>query len=129
MAPRNLATRTPGGLGGRMSRPADPGVFVKVACPSCGRDDVFLKCDQCGRQSLFSLGAELVTCRCGAEYGHAVCACGERVPAPQLVAVPFEEGPLVPGEVEIDPARVVLLGFLAVGFLVALAGGAWLILG
>lgn len=112
-----------------MSSSRADGVFVKVACPACGRDDVYLKCDTCSRQSLFTLGADEVVCQCGATYGHAVCACGERVPAAQLVAVPFEEGPLVASEVELDPTRLVLAGVLGLGLVVALAGGAWLILG
>jgi ribosomal protein S27E len=100
-----------------MTSSPDDGVFVRVGCPSCGRDDIFLKCDQCGRQSLFALSAEGVACSCGATYGHALCSCGEQVGPEHLVAVPFEEGPLVASEVELDPKRLVALGALVVAVL------------
>lgn len=84
---------------------AGEGVFVRVDC-TCGRADVFLKCDQCGRQALFTVGSEEVTCSCGATYSHGLCPCGKEVHPPKLVAVPFSEGPMVASELEIDPVRV-----------------------
>jgi len=108
-----------------MSSASDDGVFVRVACPSCGRDDVFLKCDQCGRQSLFALDAQGVRCRCEATYSHALCSCGEQVPPEHLVAVPFEEGPLVASEVELDPTRLVLVAVAGLGLIGLLGGGLW----
>lgn len=101
------------------------GMFVRVAC-TCGRPDVYLKCDQCGRQALFSVDEAGVACQCGATYSHAVCACGENVPAAQLVAVPFEEGPLVASELEIDPVRV---GLMVASVVVLLGLGGWWWLG
>jgi hypothetical protein len=94
------------------------GVFVRVDC-TCGRKDVFLKCDQCGRQSLFTVDDEGVACQCGARYTHGVCACGQEVHPPKLVAVPFDQGPVVASEMEVDPMRVGAIGVL----LVAVLGG------
>lgn len=92
---------------------------MRVDCPSCSARDVFLKCDQCGRQALFALSPEGVTCRCGASYSHASCSCGAQVPPEHLVAVPFDQGPLVASEMEVDPVRAGLM----VLALLAVAGG------
>jgi len=95
---------------------ADDGVFVRVECPECEAPEVYLKCDQCGRQALFALSARGVTCRCGAQYSHASCSCGAQVAPTHLVAVPFDEGPLVASEMEVDPVRaaVAVLALLAI---------------
>ena len=98
----------------------DGGVFIRVEC-ACGRPEVFLKCERCARQSLFALSSDGVSCACGATYSHGVCACGEEVHPPGLVAVPFEEGPIVASEYEFDPRRVTLLVVVGVTLLVALA--------
>jgi hypothetical protein len=100
---------------------SDAGVFVRVDC-TCGRRDVFLKCEQCGRQSLFTVESDGVRCQCGASYSHGVCACGEEVRPPKLVAVPFDQGPVVAGEMELDPVRV---GGLAVVLLAVLGAVGW----
>ncbi len=99
----------------------EPGVFVRVDC-ACGRADVFLKCERCGRQSLFAVVPDGVRCSCGAAYGFGVCACGQQVPPNKLIAVPFEKGPMVWSELELDPVRV---GVGAVLLLGAVAGIGW----
>jgi hypothetical protein len=101
---------------------SETGTFVRVAC-SCGRTDIYLKCDRCGRQSLFEASEEGVRCQCGATYTHGVCACGKDVGPEGLVAVPFEEGPMVASELELDPKRLVAI--VVVVLLVLGAGGLW----
>jgi len=116
----NLPTRNP-----PAPPTADDGVFVRVDCPECAKPDVYLKCDQCGRQALFHMTDAGVRCECGATYSHASCSCGAQVPPERLVAVPFDEGPLVASEMEIDPTRAIVAVGLVGAVLAAGAAGLW----
>ncbi|MCB9760008.1 MAG: hypothetical protein H6739_09265 [Alphaproteobacteria bacterium] len=113
-----------------MSTPAIPDLdqrgFVKVACASCGRDDVWLRCDGCQKSDHFLFDGQVATCACGATYDHATCLCGETVPADRLAFTPFDQGPMALADLEWDPTRIVILAGIA---LLLVGGAAWLFLG
>ena len=96
----------------------EPG-FIRVDCPSCGNDEQWLKCDECGESDHFSLAPDGFSCACGASYGHARCSCGESVPPRHLSAVPYDKGPLSLASLEVAWGRVALLGIA----LIAVVGG------
>ncbi|MBN2800046.1 MAG: hypothetical protein JXX28_12955 [Deltaproteobacteria bacterium] len=102
----------------------EPG-FVRVACPTCGSGDVWLRCDQCGVSDNFSLTGEGVRCGCGAAYQHAVCTCGAQVGVDHLLAVPYDKGPLALAQTEVAWGRVVTL---LVVMLSLMGGLAWVAL-
>ncbi len=102
------------------------GTFLRVRCDTCGSSDNWTRCERCGRQSLFTLRADGFGCACGADYGHAICACGVSVAPGGLEAVPFEQGPLSWSDLELDRRKLAGLGLVVVlglGVLWVLLGG------
>lgn len=80
--------------------------FVQAHCPSCGNQDVWLRCNACGRSDHFDFGPNGVRCVCGAEYDHAICTCGAKVTGNNLHSVPFDKGPFALATTEIAWARI-----------------------
>ncbi len=109
-----------------MTISTDEGTFLRLRCASCGADEHWARCDACGRQALFALGADAFSCGCGASYDHAVCRCGEPVLPAQLEAVPLAQGPLVWSELEPDWRKIGALAALGVA---GAAGIVWWFLG
>ncbi|MCB9795748.1 MAG: hypothetical protein H6741_23890 [Alphaproteobacteria bacterium] len=100
--------------------------FVKVDCASCGRDDVWLRCNNCEKSDHFVVDADGAHCACGADYDHASCLCGETVPKERLRFTPFAQGPMNLADLEWDPVR---LGVAAVLLLALVGGGLFWALG
>lgn len=99
--------------------------FVRVDCAACGRPDVWLRCDACGKSDHFLLEGGVAGCDCGASYAHATCLCGAAVPGDRLRFVAFRDGPMALADLEWDPKRVGLLVMVAVAVVVAVVAALW----
>ena len=92
--------------------------FVRAACTTCGRPDVWLTCNACKKSDRFRMSDDGVVCECGQKYDRATCTCGVPVPAAQLLWVEFTKGPLSLADWEWDRTRLAFI-----------AGGAILVVG
>ena len=88
--------------------------FVRV--PADG-EALWMTCERCGKSDHFWLDGGSVRCRCGARYGNAVRPDGSQVPASELIAVPFEQGPVQLADLELDPKRLGILAALILAIL------------
>lgn len=101
--------------------PAETG-FIRVACQKCKNDDVWFKCNGCGKSDHFHVSDEAVHCDCGESYDRGNCTCGNEVPFADLQFVDGDAGPLALADLEVAWGRVAAL----VGVVVVLVGGvAW----
>lgn len=103
--------------------PLDDCGFVKVPGPNA--TPLWMTCEQCSKSDHFWLTETHIRCRCGAAYTHAVRPDGEKVPVPDLIAVPFDQGPMALADLEWDHRRI------AIGAVVAaavLGGLLWAVL-
>ncbi|MFT5679956.1 MAG: hypothetical protein ACI8RZ_000861 [Myxococcota bacterium] len=87
--------------------------FVQVPGPD--KKPLWMTCEKCSKSDHFWLTESHVRCRCGAEYTHAVRPDGEKVPVTDLVAVPFDKGPLALADLEWDYRRLVVIVVLVLG--------------
>jgi hypothetical protein len=95
--------------------------FIRVPGP----DDapLWMTCEQCGKSDHFWLTDAQIRCRCGARYSHAVRPDQTEVPVSDLVAVPFDQGPMALADLEWDYRRLAVIAVIAVLVLGAVLWG------
>ena len=98
--------------------------FVRVPPPDAQGDPLWMTCEQCGKSDHFWID-DVVRCRCGARYDHAVRPDGSQVPQSELTWVPFDDGPKQLATMEWDTTRLALVAFTVLAVLGLLAWG-WL---
>jgi hypothetical protein len=86
--------------------PLDECGFVKVPADK----PLWMTCESCKKSDHFWMTETEVRCRCGATYTHAVTPDGRSVPRQELIAVPFNKGPIQLADLEWNPARLVFIG-------------------
>lgn len=109
-----------------MSIPSSEPGFIRVVCTACNNDDVWFKCNACGKSDTFTMKEQQVVCTCGETYSSGICTCGTSVPFPQLQRVPFDQGPMALAELEVAWGRV---GLLALGVILVVGAIAYVALG
>ena len=102
--------------------PLDACGFVKVPFDK----PLWMTCETCQKSDHFWMTETEVRCRCGAVYTHAVTPDGQSVPREQLVAVPFNKGPIQLADLEWDPTRLALVGLVLLSIVAAIG---WTLLG
>jgi len=102
------------------SPPLESCGFVRVPQPA--GPALWMTCNACGKSDHFWMADDRVRCRCGASYDHAVRPDGSEAPLAVLTWVPFAEGPKHLADLEWDPRRIAIVGFVAIVALGVLAG-------
>lgn len=101
--------------------PLDACGFVKVPADT----PLWMTCEKCGKSDHFWLTDDEIRCRCGARYRYAVRPDGSQVPRSELIAVPFNKGPMQLADLEWDPVRLGMIAAIVLGALGAI--GWWLL--
>lgn len=103
--------------------PLDDCGFVRVPGPDA--DPLWMTCEKCGKSDHFWLTESHIRCRCGASYTHAVRPDGAEVALAELVAVPFDKGPMALADLQWDHRRLAIVAGVV---LVGVGGLLWAIL-
>lgn len=98
--------------------------FVRVPAPAPTGEALWMTCEACGKSDHFWID-DVVRCRCGARYDHAVRPDGSTVAQSDLQWVRFSDGPKQLATMEWDTTRLALVVVVALSLLGLLAWG-WL---